>query len=439
MVAIKMTILMITAGLLAAQGAGGALPPDYKGKPFADSEYKGGPQVIPGKLECAYYDLGGEGVAYHDTDAVNHGSGELNQNANHQRPGATPYIWGFRKDEGVDISYTKDFADFNHPNKVDPPKNQLYVGWEEKGEWTNYTVDVKKAGTYKVIALYGNAANTFELSINNKPAAKCKFPEATGGPHNWNKAEVGTITFAEAGLQLLTLFYNQGNNVAYLEFEPADATATASAPAAGTPIKLLNGKDLTGWVVRGDKAKGKWVVGAARLNPADPTKVLADAGGTDLVNTAKSEDIYTDQKFTDCIVTCEVMTPKGSNSGIFLMGEYEVQVCDSSGKTSNFANSDNGGIYATVAPKNPVNKKPGEWQKFEITFQAPRFDAAGKKISNAKFVKVVLNGSVIHENAEAPKPTGSELSAKEVPSGPLMLQGDHGPIAYRNISITPLK
>src|ERR1019366_3337363 len=112
-------------------------------------------------------DLGGEGVAYHDTTPANDGA-KLNHTAlllngvqsSHCRPGIPQYICFFRENEGVDISYTKDFADFSHPNLVDPPKNQLYIGWEEDGEWTDYTVKVKTAGTYKVIALYGNDANT---------------------------------------------------------------------------------------------------------------------------------------------------------------------------------------------------------------------------------------------------------------------------------------
>ena len=192
---------------------------DYKGKPFQDSVYKGVAQVIPGKVECAYYDLGGEGVAYHDTDAINHGSGELNQQKEHQRPHATAYLWDFRKDEGMDISYVKDFADLNHPNPVDPPKNQLYVGWTADGEWCNYTVNVKKAGTYKITALYSNQANKINFSVNNKPASECKLPLATGDWHHWNKAEIGEITFAAPGEQLLTFHYNSGNNFAYFEFE----------------------------------------------------------------------------------------------------------------------------------------------------------------------------------------------------------------------------
>ena len=80
-------------------------PKDYKGTPFADAKYKAGAQKIPGTLMCAYYDLGGEGVAYHDSDAKNNGSGGLN-------PLDGKYLNEFRAKEGVDTSYTKDFADY---------------------------------------------------------------------------------------------------------------------------------------------------------------------------------------------------------------------------------------------------------------------------------------------------------------------------------------
>ena len=199
-----------------------AFPADYKGTPFEDSVYKAGPQVIPGTLQCALFDLGGEGVAYHDKDAINHGSGELNLQPYHQRPHATHYLWSFRQKEGVDISYTKDFADFAHTNFFEPSTNQLYVGWTEDGEWCNYTVNVKAAGTYKITALYGKAANTIKFSINGQPASECKLPKDTGNWHIWNKAEIGTITFPQAGLQLLTFHYNAGNNFAYFEFEPVE-------------------------------------------------------------------------------------------------------------------------------------------------------------------------------------------------------------------------
>ena len=210
------------AGILLMVSSRAELPPGYKGKPFQDAVYAAGPQRIPGRVECAYYDLGGEGVAYHDTDATNHGSGELNLKPEHQRPHANPYVWSFRAGEGLDISYTKDFADFNHTNFVAPVTNQLYIGWTDDGEWCNYTVNVKKLGKYIITALYSNEPKTINFSVDNKPASECKLPMATGSWHIWNKAEIGTITFTEAGLHLLTLHYNAGNNFAYFDFEPAD-------------------------------------------------------------------------------------------------------------------------------------------------------------------------------------------------------------------------
>jgi hypothetical protein len=201
-----------------------AVPDDYKGKPFEDSVYHGGPQVIPGRLQCAYFDFGGEGVAYHG-DVINHGSGELNQKPDHQRPHATPYFWNFRKDEHVSVSYTKDFADFNHTGPVPftPDTNQLYVGWTQDGQWVNYTVNVKTPGTYRIVALYSHDATAVTFSLNHKLASECKLPVATEGYHTWNKAEIGKITFPEAGVQLLTFSYGIGNNFAYFDFVPVEA------------------------------------------------------------------------------------------------------------------------------------------------------------------------------------------------------------------------
>lgn len=203
------------------------------------------------------------------------------------------------------------------------------------------------------------------------------------------------------------------------------------------PAKPFNGKDLTGWKCRGDAAKSQWVVGAAKLDPDNPTKLAVEQGGSELINKSRGVDFYSEQKFGDCILTIEVMVPKGSNSGIYLMGNYEIQVLDSFGKDNNAGPGDMGGIYGAAAPKNPKYKAPGEWQKFEIHFVAPKFED-GKKVTNARFVKMVLNGVTIHENVEVKGVTGGAMSA-EAATGPLMFQGDHGPVAFRNIEIRPLK
>jgi hypothetical protein len=198
------------AGLAAA-----AAPPGYQGRPYTSA------QAIPGRVECALYDRGGEGIAYHDVDAVNHGSGELNYQPGHCEAGVPAAICHFRENEGVDISYTKQMADFAHPNFYSPDKRQLYIGWEVDGEWTNYTVDVKAAGKYKIVALYSKAANTVKFSLNGQPAAECRLPMDTGDWHIWNKAACGEIEFPAQGTQLLTLHYNTGNNLAYFDFIPA--------------------------------------------------------------------------------------------------------------------------------------------------------------------------------------------------------------------------
>ena len=212
----------------------GNIPKDYQGKPFQDSAHTSGPQSIPGRLEAALYDLGGEGIAYHNVDAINHGSGELNYQEGHCEEGVPAYVCHFREGEGVDISYVKKRADLNHPNMVTPDWQQLYIGWTEDGEWTNYTIDVKKAGKYKIVALYSNLAQSVEFSLNNKPAADCKLPVDVAKQfpidkypewivwHIWNKAECGEINFPDTGRQLLTLHYKKGNNLAYFDFVPEE-------------------------------------------------------------------------------------------------------------------------------------------------------------------------------------------------------------------------
>jgi hypothetical protein len=212
------------------------------------------------------------------------------------------------------------------------------------------------------------------------------------------------------------------------------------------PVTPFNGTDLKGWKLK-NPAKSQWAryPGDPLLSPDDPSKfqVGVAKGSKDtpptLVNqTSGSCDIYTEQKFGDCTIEVEFMIPKGSNSGVYLMGEYEVQILDTFGKPDDkLGPGDMGGIYTYAAPKTNACRKPGEWQKFVIEFVAPKFDG-DKKTANGKFVKVTFNDKVIHENVELTKGvTPGGLTGKEAATGPLMFQGDHGPVAFRNIKITP--
>lgn len=227
---------------------------------------------------------------------------------------------------------------------------------------------------------------------------------------------------------------------------PAAAFLLALLPASraedSKPIELFNGKDLEGWKTK-DEKKSKWKVCAVVMNPEKEKEFMEvplTTGKPYLTNlTNGGTDIFTEAKFGDVQVEVECMIPKGSNSGIYLMGEYEVQILDSFGKPDEkLGPGDHGGIYTASAPKKNATKKPGEWQKFVIDFQAPKFDG-DKKSANGKFIKVTLNDVVIHENVEVTKSTGGGLTGKEVATGPLMFQGDHGPVAFRNIKITPRK
>jgi hypothetical protein len=204
-----------------------------------------------------------------------------------------------------------------------------------------------------------------------------------------------------------------------------------AAPQAAEPF---NGKDLSGWKLKGAEAKSKWKVGKASLDPADPKK-LAVGEGAELVNAAGGGvDLYTEAKFGDAVIELELMVPKGSNSGVYVMGEYEVQILDSFGKEK-MGNGDIGALYGAAPPKLNASKAPGEWQKLLIEFTAPKFGADGKKTANARFVKVELNGQVIQENVEMKGPTPAGVTGKEAATGPLMFQGDHGPVAFRAIKV----
>jgi len=202
--------------------------------------------------------------------------------------------------------------------------------------------------------------------------------------------------------------------------------------------ELFNGKSLDGWKLKGDNTdRSKWTVGAATMD-AENNRALkvakAEPGKGELINAAGGGvDVYTEAEFGDCHVTLELMVPKGSNSGVYLMGNYEIQVLDSYGKDK-VGPGDIGGIYGAAAPRTNAARAPGEWQSFEIDFQAPRFEN-GKKTANARFLCVKLNGQVIHEDVEVKGVTGGNLGRGETPTGPLLFQGDHGPVAYRNIRV----
>lgn len=235
--------------------------------------------------------------------------------------------------------------------------------------------------------------------------------------------------------------------VLMLSLSPAVHHTVYGASHKENAVALLNGKNLDGW-------KGQWegnlwkVVGGVSIDEKNNKVFALKDGEGSIVNGDKgsTKNLVSEYQHGDCRLSIEFNVPNGSNSGVYFQGLYEIQVFDSYGK-EDVEYSDCGGIYARYKdnqtyeghpPMKNASKAPGEWQKFEVTFRAPRFDADGKKTENAKFVKVDYNGVTVHENVEVTGGTRACMDREESPKGPLMLQGDHGPVAYRNIEITPL-
>jgi hypothetical protein len=182
-------------------------------------------QHIPGRIECELYNEGGEGIAYHDSDSVNNGSGKLN-------PANGTFLNEFRMKEGVDISYTKTGnIDNNSYNKVPRDMGKLYVGWTKPGEWINYTVKVTKTRNYQIGLMYtANGDGAISLDLDGKEiTGNLKVTSTHDGRdtvqwrqwHHWNKADSLTSVKLKRGLHILTLHIiaNGNMNFDYLEFK----------------------------------------------------------------------------------------------------------------------------------------------------------------------------------------------------------------------------
>lgn len=178
------------------------------------------------------------------------------------------------------------------------------------------------------------------------------------------------------------------------------------APVWGKPIKLFNGKDLTGWKAVG--APNQWIVKDGILT--------SPKSGANLIS---------EQKFGDFKLHIEFRYQKGSNSGVYLRGRYETQILDND-RSEHPSSVLFSGIYGFLTPSEINSKGPGEWQSYDITLIG-------------RMITIVANGKTVISNQEIPGITGGALDSNEGEPGPLYFQGDHGPIELRNIIISPAK
>ena len=172
-------------------------------------------------------------------------------------------------------------------------------------------------------------------------------------------------------------------------------------------IELFNGNDLTGWRMRHSDRDHTWSVHDGILD-----------------NLNQGVDIITEQDFGDFELHIEYLVPEDSNSGIYLRGRYELQIIDSLGKTYSYP-AENGALYNQKRVDVEASKPAGEWQTLEATLKG-------------MVLTVFLNGTKIHDNVTIEGPTGGHLAEDNPPEGPIMLQGDHGPVQFRNIRLREL-
>ena len=222
--------------------------------------------------------------------------------------------------------------------------------------------------------------------------------------------------------------------------------ALKKKPLPFLPFKVV---DLDGLDAFRPVTENWKTVGNAFIDLSQDKALSTKAGSGVLANLpekGKAENIFTGFEHGDIEIELDVMMPKNSNSGLYFQGRYEVQLLDSWG-VEKPGHEDMGGIYQRwddsrgkgqegfegIAPTRNAAKAPGLWQHLKIVFHAPTFNASGQKTKNAWFEEVWLNGILIHENVALSGPTRAAAFSDEKPMGPLMIQGDHGPVAFKNI------
>ena len=186
----------------------------------------------------------------------------------------------------------------------------------------------------------------------------------------------------------------------------APSLRRAAPPTWGEPVTLFDGTSLAGWHTVG-RGENQW---------------KAQSGV--LTNVKSGANLATDARFDDFKLHMEFRVPAGANSGVYLRGRYELQVDDSAGLDPSSHHL--GGLYGFIEPSENAARRAGEWQTMDVTLVG-------------RMLTYTLNGTTVICNREIPGITGGALDSAEGEPGPLLLQGDHGPVEYRNIVITPAR
>jgi len=266
-------------------------------------------------------------------------------------------------------------------------------------------LEVRKSGRKTLVGTYVGEFGSA------RPIANVHFKE--GGfsfvvPPQWEKRKDDVSVIGRLdGQSLQGMTTNDKGGKVTFEGRRAPALTRDRTPEWGDAVELVNDRDLAGWKPRAAKTKNGWVVKDGVL-----------------MNETPGNDLVTEQKYNDFKLHAEFRYPKGSNSGIYLRGRYEVQIEDNFGEEADSLKI--GGVYGFLTPSVNAGKKPGEWQSMDIELVG-------------RVVTVVLNGERIIDRQTIPGITGGALDSREGEPGPIMIQGDHGPVEFRKLTLTQAK
>ena len=274
---------------------------------------------------------------------------------------------------------------------------------DENGKSVPSWLEVKLSGTRTLVGSFVG------VSGSARPVAEVNFEKGKFNftiPPQWEAGDQdflfeGTLTGGRINGTIRT---SEGKQFKYTGVK-APYLKRTSAPVWAKPVELFNGKDLTGWKAAGEN---QWVV------------------KNDILTSPRSgANLISNQKFTDFKLHAEFRYNKGSNSGLYLRGRYEAQIEDAP-KDAHPSSVLFSGIYGFIAPSEIAALGPDQWQTYDITLIG-------------RMVTVVVNGKTVITNQEIPGITGGALDSNEGEPGPIYIQGDHGPIEFRKIVVTPVR
>ena len=297
----------------------------------------------------------------------------------------------------------------NHIGFVKPDSPSIEGRWDitinESGKNIPSWLEVQRSGNHTLVGrfvyAFGSARPISQIKVNDK-----KFSFSI--PPQWEKGDNDMqFEFTQIGDSLSgTMIYTDGKMYSWTAAR-APLLQRLTKPIWGAPVQLFGGgTGLRGWHALGEN---QWVAESGILR--------SPHSGSNLV---------TDKTYSDFKLHIEFRYPKGSNSGIYLRGRYEVQIEDARGGETEPINNVFSAIYGFLPPGKMVAKNAGEWQSFDITLIG-------------RMVTVIANGTTVICNQEIPGITGGAIDSREGEPGPLLIQGDHGPVDFRNIIITTAK